>query len=742
MQAFHDRFPVVFLDCMGQYNLCWEMSKGTYDALRWESSLAVDMLDNGKSNSFIPLFMTPVDAFTKFDHILRFKDLNSLKQSVLSRSPKEHQLNYGLNKLALVTDSLYSLLAKGLGNRADLIMPLMESNFKWPVKKSLDKEMSDGYEEKLAFGIVVNPENFNNTVQKGPAANLREAEEFRAFWGDKSELRRFQDGAITETLVWAGETAADRRTVVKQIIDYLIDLKFGIPPSDLFHIFDQLDSVLARKQYIGECTLRCEESSFEALKAFDELRRDLRQITELPLDISAVYGVSSVFSCSSPLPPLASREGRNPWRRGHSSLIKEMERDGLPSLPEYTPVCKAIIELGHSGKWPGDLQAFRCLKAAFHLQIAERLKQQYSLPAQAYPAHLDVLKNGLTFRLAIAHPKELTLLRKEIEDGVAKFRESEESVKLQCDTILMPRLRGALHGLHTKHPSFGPTACLLKRWLSCCLLSPPHFPAAVAELVTAAVFVQPQPSLPPCHPTVGLVRTLRLLANTDWSKEIIFLDFNEDMSREEIAEIELKFNSGEIPSPCLRIVTAYDDKMPSIWSAEAPSLQVLTRAQVLARSTLNFLEGKLLTDFKDNVLGVFVPSLCGYDVIIHLHPSLVPHVAERVDKPPRLTPLPTRLAEEVIPVVEFHPVLTYLDELRSANSEFALFFHDLYGGEVIAVLWKPDIGEDKDFQIANVNALKPYTIAGETKYKINIEAIVEDFRILGRGLVKEITFNV
>ncbi|KAJ0175334.1 hypothetical protein K1T71_009475 [Dendrolimus kikuchii] len=527
IQEFHNHFPVVFLDCTGQHNLCWEMCIGTYDALRRESALAVEMLDNGKINSFIPLFMTPVKVFTQFDHVYR-----------------------GLPRL--LHSSTFAL----------------------------------------------------------------------SFWGDKSELRRFQDGSITETVVWKGETLAERRTVTKQIIDYLMNLKFG-----------------------------------------------------------------------------------------------------------------------HSGKWPGDIEAFRCLKAAFNLQIAERLNQQYSLPTQPYKTHIDVLKNGLTFRLKIAHPKELTLLRREIENGVVKYKESEESVRLQCDTILMPRLRGALHGLQTKYPAYGPTVCLLKRWLSSHLLSPPHFPQSVAELLAAAVFVHPAPSHPPALPSIGLVRVLNLLAHTDWNKEIIFLDFNEDMSREEITKLEQKFNSGDIPSPCLRIVTAYDDAMPSVWSMDAPSLQVLARVQTLARSALNYIEEGLLRDFKENVLGLFVPSLSGYDVVIHLQPSLVPYVGERVDKVPELRRLPERPAEDVIPVVEFHPILKYLEELRAAYSEFALFFHDFYGGEVIAVLWKPDFNELRDFQLLNANALKPITVEEEIKYKVNTEAIVEDFRVIGQGLVKEITVN-
>ena len=102
--------------------------------------------------------------------------------------------------------------------------------------------------------------------------------------------------------------------------------------------------------------------------------------------------------------------------------------------------------LAHSGKWPGEINAFRCLKAAFHLQISERLNKQYNLLTQAYDSYIDVLKNGFIFRLLIAHAKEITLLRRNVEKGVVKFKETEESLTFQRESFLLPRLRGALHG--------------------------------------------------------------------------------------------------------------------------------------------------------------------------------------------------------------------------------------------------------------------------------------------------------
>ena len=42
------------------------------------------------------------------------------------------------------------------------------------------------------------------------------------FWGEKSELRRFQDGSINEAVVWEGGSVGERRGVVTQIVTHLL----------------------------------------------------------------------------------------------------------------------------------------------------------------------------------------------------------------------------------------------------------------------------------------------------------------------------------------------------------------------------------------------------------------------------------------------------------------------------------------------------------------------------------------
>ena len=54
----------------------------------------------------------------------------------------------------------------------------------------------------------------------GPESGEEAAcQEFRQFWGDRSQLRRFQDGSVKEVVVWGG----DREEVVGDIVQAVLD---------------------------------------------------------------------------------------------------------------------------------------------------------------------------------------------------------------------------------------------------------------------------------------------------------------------------------------------------------------------------------------------------------------------------------------------------------------------------------------------------------------------------------------
>lgn len=91
---------------------------------------------------------------------------------------------------------------------------------------------------------------------------------------------------------------------------------------------------------------------------------------------------------------------------------------------------------------------------------------------------------------------------------------------------------------------------------------------------------------------------------------------------------------------------------------------------------------------------------------------------------------------EIIAISKFFCTLyIFLLFPQDGYDDYALFFHDTYGGTVIGVLLKPAVFEHKDFKVADVNCRK---LNSEGKLVLNISAMIEDFYILGRGIIRAI----
>lgn len=73
--------------------------------------------------------------------------------------------------------------------------------------------------------------------------------------------------------------------------------------------------------------------------------------------------------------------------------------------------------------------------------------------------------------------------------------------------------------------------------------------------------------------------------------------------------------------------------------------------------------------------------------------------------------------------------------LQKSFGEFALFFHNTYGGSVIAVLLKPGALSTKEFKVSNVSCRK---LDATGKLALNVAAMIEDFNTLGSRVVDNI----
>lgn len=114
-------------------------------------------------------------------------------------------------------------------------------------------------------------------------------------------------------------------------------------------------------------------------------------LTDIPLSIHGVQGSSAVFRYTDVFPPLATTY------RADDKLIKESESclilsKNVTAAPKYVCPLEVSLQLSTSGKWPDELEALRKTKAAFHIQIAECLRNQYKLKANAKFSHVDVYK--------------------------------------------------------------------------------------------------------------------------------------------------------------------------------------------------------------------------------------------------------------------------------------------------------------------------------------------------------------
>ncbi|XP_038646615.1 nucleolar protein 6 [Scyliorhinus canicula] len=731
---FHQAFEVVFVDPSGFVNLCAEMTASKYKQIQHEAQMSMEILSNKTVDGFEMLLMTPKPLIQTFDHVFHLKNLVKLQEGCKKMKLLSGLIDHGGNYIVTILPHLLSLLTSGLGQRIHLLTHSLLQIPEWPISSDPPKHKDS---RNLSFGILLNPPVSTNVLEKGPPADSPEAAEFRDFWGENSELRRFQDGSICEAVLWQGDSIRDRRLIPEQIIQHLLKLHVDLPKSSLCYVGGLLDSVIElEKGRSGS-----EEKTISVVQSYDDLSRKLWNLSGLPLNVTSVQGTHPVFRFTEVFPPV-------PVKPDFSYYVKDKNSKCLlPSTdkpsPVYVPALKVICHMEGSGKWPQNKDAIQRVKAAFHIRLADLLHQQHQLTSQLSSTHVDVYKDGYVFRVQVGYHRE-PLILKEIHtpDGMLKYRDTEESLQLELETVHLPYLTSTLHGLQQQHSAYSGTCRLAKRWISAQLLSNDIGEESI-DLLAAYLFTQTAPYTPPASLQTGFLRFLNLLSTFDWKNNPLIVNLNGDIKETEYTEIKNDFVATRSQRPVMFVATP-NDRTSSIWTKGRPSAPILQRLTELASQSLRTLATQLMDPLDNHDLKmVFRPPLDIYDVIIHLNPKHVPRHLEAVDRP-KVTYNRGTLRNDAavkffkMPVVGYDPVQCYLHELRNAFGEFALFFYDNHGGCLIAVLWKPHAFTPQPFKTSHINAKMLETKENELQMIPNVEAIMEDFEILGAGLVKSV----
>ncbi|XP_067887760.1 nucleolar protein 6 [Heterodontus francisci] len=731
---FQQAFEVVFVDPSGFVNLCAEMTASKYKQIQYEAQMSMEILDNKTVDGFEMLLMTSKHLIQTFDHVFHLKNLAKLQEGCKKMKLLNELIDHGGNYIAAILPHLLSLLTRGLGQRIHLLSHSLLQTSEWLINTDPPKHKDARY---LSFGILLNPEFSANVLEKGPQADSPEAAEFRDFWGENSELRRFQDGSICEAVLWQGDNMCDRRLIPEQIVKHLLQLHVDLPKSSLCYVGGLLDSIIE----VEKGRAASEEKTISVVQSYDDLSRKLWNLIGLPLTVTSVQGIHPVFRFTAVFPPEPVKPDFSYYTKDKNSKCLLPSSDKPCSV--YVPALKVICHMEGSGKWPQNKDAIQRVKAAFHIRLADLLHQQHQLTSQPSATHVDVYQDGYVFRVQVGYHRE-PLILKEIQtpDGMLKYRDTEESLQLELETIHLPYLTSTLHGLQQQHSAYSGTCQLAKRWISAQLLSHEIGEESI-DLLAAYLFTQPAPYSPPASPQTGFLRFLNLLSTFDWKNSPLIVNLNGDIKETEYAEVKNDFVATRTQHPVMFIATP-NDRKTSIWTKGRPSAPILQRLVELASQSLQTLVRQLMDPLDNHDLKmVFRPPLEIYDVIIHLNPKHIPRHLEAVDRP-KVTYSRGTLRNDAavkfikMPVVDYDPVQCYLRELRSAFGEFALFFCDTHGGSLIAVLWKPQAFTAQPFKTSQINAKMLETKENGLQMIPNVEAIMEDFEILGAGLVKSV----
>ncbi|XP_058157972.1 nucleolar protein 6 isoform X2 [Dasypus novemcinctus] len=730
---FHQAFPVVFLDSSGHLNLCADVTAATYHQVQHEARLSMALLDSKADDGFQLLLMTPKPMIRAFDHILHLRPLSRLQAACHRLKLWPELQDLGGDYVSAALGPLTTLLEQGLGSRLHLLAHSRPPVPEWKISQDPPKHKDSGV---LTLGLLLWPEGLTSVLEMGPEADQPKAADFRQFWGSRSELRRFQDGAIREAVVWEAASMAQKRLIPHQVVTHLLALHADIPDTCVHYVGGLLEALI---QGPKETSGTGEEALAVAVRCYDDLSHQLWGLEGLPLTVSAVQGAHPVLRYTEVFPPTPIRPAYSFYERlrDRASLLPRPDKP----CPAYVEPMTVVCHLEGSGQWPQDAEAVRRVRAAFQLRLAELLSQQHGLQCRATALYTDVLKDGFVFRVRVAYQREPQILREmQSPEGLISLRDTPASLRLERDTRQLPLLTSALHGLQQQHPAFSGVARLAKRWVHAQLLGE-GFTDESLDLVAASLFLHPEPFTPPSSPQVGFLRFLFLVSTFDWKNNPLIVNLNNELTGEEQVEIRSGFLAARTQLPVMVIVTPQDQKN-SVWTQDGPSAQILQRLIVLAAEALPILEKQLMDPRgPGDIRTVFRPPLDIYDVLIRLAPRHIPRHRQAVDSPAASfcrgllrEPGPSPL----MPVLAYDPPKLYLAQLREAFGDLALFFYDQHGGEVIGVLWKPTSFQPQPFKASSTKGRVMVSQGGEPMMVPNVEAILEDFAVLGEGLVRAV----
>ncbi|KAN0064992.1 U3 snoRNP protein [Thecaphora frezii] len=769
-------FDRVLVDPSGTLNLFSFLPTGSLDLLQFEAKRTLAMLDDSTSDHFETLFLQDRTApvFT-YDEVATLslpsasasggRGKGEAEENALKRADFGNSYQASMIKVS-------STASRALRGRAQFVAlshatsgGLMDA---WDLGAPRPTSLVEA-----EIGVVLDPEQAWRMVEHGPRSEDKAAaDEFRAFWGERAELRRFKDGRILESVVWPTPTIASRWAIPRRILAYALQRHHGIGEAQVSFLSDKFDglvemeSSLARRAHV----VSVEEKGFQLVQsAFDGLVKELRAIEDLPLSLNSIVGCS-------------------PGLRGTSTFVPgPLSLDGLgsrvPDAASYLPVQEVVVTFEGSGRWPSELEAFQAMKAAFCEKMGDALSQRIegcqcrvvfearSNPLQDQCALEVILPSGFAFHIRIQHERETAIadriLSDRFESAALKKKAKAASQLWHRRFVVAPRHHRMVAAVGHKFVSFGGAVRLTKRWLRAQMLGRHLVSDEAIELVAAAAYLLPDEGAP-ASSVAGFLRIVRLLATWRWKEEPLLVPLQTAASAPEGTErfsfptelrvaAEDKFTAARAADPAMSNrawyiatevdVDGLDFGRQGPFAGGADGIRKLAKAAV----ALWMQGGAALERYQ--VKGMFVPALEHYDFVIRLRREVLGRYSHNVEADKAVWMKQTKskyanlldegeVKESVLgPVARpgFEAGEAFIKVLMTHYADTFRLFYDDEGGCVVGGVWNPSLERPRQFKVALGFSSRP---AEEAKANANValnrNAILAEIQRIGEGVVESI----
>ena len=554
-------------------------------------------------------------------------------------------------------------------------------------------------------------------VDHGPPSEEKAAAaQYRQFWGEKSELRRFRDGTMSETLIWAQNS---NETVIEQIVRYIIQRNCGQDVTRSLHMIGKDFQSLI-------CDPRPANPGSTLMSSFKRLENDIRRLEGLPLQIRQITAADPNLRYAS----LTDATSESPGR-------------------QFVDVC---VQFEGSARWPNDIAAVQRTKIAFLLKIGELLEEsstsglttRVGLENEGTQlvnvAFLDILySQEAAFRLRIHHERELGLLETARRGKELGFGRHENvalaTAAYKRNFTQSPLHTQAVHTLCTRFPLLSPSMRLLKKWRNSHLLSG-HISDELVELLTIRIFVTPYPWQAPASLATAFLRTLTFISRWQWRTKPLIVDFNGSMRREDVERIELRFKAWRKIDPAMNRVVMFAasnlDPDGITWTETGPVKVVAVRFTALAKAACYLASNQ---GFDIKAQAILALSIADYDFVLHLNTRFATSSLDFTQK--KLVFKNLQVQADGLPDLEPDRVGLYLKELRCLFGSNILFFHDELGGSIIGGIWNPQTGSRRWKTNVGYSTI-PLIEPGQEDIAINKQGTLNDIARLGGDIVSRV----